>query len=855
MLNIDPANMTGGLLGLALMTLLLGGYGYLLLGRFVVVTRDVLFEMAGLCVLVGFLAFSWVGSLLAVASLFTWWLLLLGAAALVLAVRRWVPLSEPIALPPMPWLVQLMAVALIGGAAWLFARPTESWLVLDDSAVYGIAGVHLAEMGSLIPSLEVLMCRGHQAFRYFGPFRWWDACTRTLSIGFLPTPKVWGGIATWLFGRGGAVWSAPFSGTVALMAWFLFVRRTVGALPALVATALLAVAFPQVWYARVLMSETFTQIALFGGLYLLLVERENNATNRPGIMGVGAALLLGLLSLVRFEAVLFTVILLAAWLVSYVAMARATPLRWPVGWIPRWMGYVALATIVAMGLSFVSTPHYYLDQMVKLMARDTISLAMLAMIPMAVALAWVRRVDTQRLWGAVATRPFARILMVLLAVAWLLVTALDMSFGGGPFRGVSFWLPLYLGWAGFLLGAAGIVWFALRRTPTPEVYALLVLALFVATGFAIRPLVTRVHPWAIRRYVPFIIPAMALGIGLFYDQVWTSFARLTANRARLWRWPVGLVLALLVSLSVALFGRVTLPFVNYREMAGLWDQLEELASLYPQDAILLFDDGPFGQRMPQVMELVFGHSVISFREPVNPDLGDRLDAMVEFAHEEDRRVFLTVIDGDLMWESELYALESHAAYTIQAPRVRYERTPPPTEASIGMMAFMVDIYEVVSLDDLSLLQNASLTVPLGQGSYPYLRGVHQLETDAEGRPFRWTGDEARITVPIPTSAQPSGRVTIALDLGAWRPNEAGQTMMTVTVQGEPVLESQVEHVVAPQRFEIELDDIIRPSQTSLVIRIEAEPWYPIDYGLEDGRGLGLILYGITVTFEDVDSAL
>lgn len=852
MLAIHPANMAGGLLGLGLMAVVLAVYGYLLVGRFLHTTRGSLLEVAGLCLLVGFLVLSWVGSLLAVVSLFAWWLLLIGAVGVALVARWWTLSSRPmpIELPPMSGLVQMLAVVLLGGAAWLYARPTESWLLFDDSAVYGIAGVHLAEMGTLIPSLEVLVCRGHHTYRYFGPFRWWDACTPTLSVGFLPIPKIWAGVASWLFGNSGAVWSAPLAGMLALMAWFLFVRRAVGTLPALLATALVTVAFPQVWYARVIMSETFTQITLFGGLYLLLVERESNVTDRPGIWGIGAALMLGLLSLVRFEAVLFVVVLVLAWLVAFVSVAHQRPLRWPAPWVPRWLGYVAFTTLAGMGLSFVTTPHYYLDQMVKLMTRDTIRIALVALVALVAGVALIRKFGVQRIWGIVAKRPPAHILIMALALIWLLVTAIDLTIGGGPFREVSLWLPLYLGWAGFLLGAAGLFWFAVKPAATPEAYALLVLALLMATGFAIRPLVTRVHPWAIRRYVPFIIPAVALGIGIFYSRVWAAIVALTARRGRLWRWPVGLALVLLVSLSIALFGRTTLVFVDYREMAGLWDQLEDLAALYPQDAILVFDDGPYGQRVPQVMELVFGYSVVSFREPLNPDMASRLDDMVELAHEEGRRVFLNAIDGDLMWQSDLYGLESYDAYVIQAPRVRYERTPPPTTDSIGAMGVMVDIYEIVTLSELSLLQNLTVTIPLGQGSYPYLRGVYQLEHDAEGRRFRWTGDETRIVVPIPNALQRPERATVALDVAAWRPAEAGDTRMTVTVQGQTVLESHVEHVVEPQQFLIEVDNISGPHVDSLIIGIETTTWEPIEYGLEDGRELGLILYGITVTFEE-----
>ncbi len=845
MLAIGPDNVVGGLLGMALLALLCGGYGYILIGGVVRATPKSWFEFAGLCILAGFAAISWIGCLLAVASLFRWWLLLAIAAALGYGVRRWARQAAPLDLAPTSSIMQLGALAVLGCAAWLFARPSETWMLFDDSAVYTISGVHLAEAGTLIPSVENFVCKGHQVFRYWGPYRWWDGCKPTLSVGFLPAPKVWAGIATWLFGRGGAVWSAPFAGLLAMLVLFLFTRRAVGPLAALATTALVAMSFPQVWFSRTLMSETFSQVAVFGGLYYLSLAREGPNQDKPQLWGMLAAALLGLLAFIRFEALLFLLIILAAWLVAMAAGDPGPSRRWSAPWMRRWLLWTGGATLVALSLSFAVTPHYYLDQLVKLLSRDSLQLAVIAAAALALAVVGLRRYGPRRLWGTLCGWPLARILLVALALVWVLVAGADLYLRGVSSSGVTSWLPLYLGWPAFLLGALGLLWFVWKR-PSPEAYGLLTLALLSATGFALHPLVTQVHPWAIRRFVPFILPTLMMGIGFALERVWAVIRSAIEGGIRFWRWPAYGASLLCVGVAGAFVGRVTWPFVTYQETAGLWAQMEELAALYPPGAIVIYDNGPMGQRLPQVMEQVLGPSAIAYLEPPGPLEIARLEGAIKAARGQGRRVFMNVVDGDLMWDSQEYGMESYDAYVVEAPRVRYEHIPPPTEASIATMRFLVDIYEIVPREELTLLQGPVMPIPVGQGSYSYLKeGFFSAEVDAKGRPFRWTSDEAHIVVPAPVSVS-APSVGLALDLGAWRPSGAGETVVTVEVQGRTVLEVRVEHVVEPQRFEVTLEDALAPDQKSLEIVLRTSTWRPADYGMEDTRELGAIFYGATL---------
>ena len=86
-----------------------------------------------------------------------------------------------------------------------------------------------------------------------------------------------------------------------------------------------------------LMSETFSLIALFSGLFLLSLARQNADIDHPYGLGTLAALLLGLLSMIRFEALPLLGILGSALLLSQWSASNVDSERFGDHPIRRWM--------------------------------------------------------------------------------------------------------------------------------------------------------------------------------------------------------------------------------------------------------------------------------------------------------------------------------------------------------------------------------------------------------------------------------------------------------------------------------------------------------------------------------------
>src|SRR5262249_35856666 len=86
---------------------------------------------------------------------------------------------------------------------------------------------------------------------------------------FAKLPSVWVAIGFALGGTPGALVTSAIRGAAGTMAYYLFLRRTLGVWVALVGTGLLLPAVPQLVFARVSMAEIGGQFFLWSGLLAL----------------------------------------------------------------------------------------------------------------------------------------------------------------------------------------------------------------------------------------------------------------------------------------------------------------------------------------------------------------------------------------------------------------------------------------------------------------------------------------------------------------------------------------------------------------------------------------------------------
>ena len=846
--------------------------------------------------LVGVIAFSWVGTILAALGLFKGWLVLgvLLALALWAAWRR--RRAAPDTCPPevhlqrTPWPVLLAVVLMLGGAGWLFARPAESFLLTDDSAVYTIGGVVLSRTGSLFfepdtplmpadPSLSVTpwdptavqsesVWIPHTDFarqffdlgesgiltRHFGPFYQWRIDREALEIGFLPLPKVWTALVVWLFGPERATWAAPFFGLAGLAALYGLARRLLSWQAGIMAAVLLGVSLPQVWFARFPISEIYTQALLLGGLYLAVLARQNAPrARRAHQLSLWSGLALAALTVLRFEAPFFllpvVILLFIAWEESVFERASAK-CTWALS-----TGIVSLlGFLVSLGLSrfyvFSATLVSFSYPFMRVV------IALFVVLIGVVGLLWYQwpRNRASLLRVLSLTRKWLPGIVALIWIVWFLLALWQFCTRawGSSLTG---WLVQYWTRPGFLLsviGALALLWQDHKGTERPELLALLASAALFLLLYSLNPFVNPVHPWAMRRMIPIIMPALALcSAGLLTEGVEQIRLALPPRPFRsIPRWAISLA-ATLVFLVVAFATSLrTRPFLTYQERKGLWHQLETLARDFPPGAVLLFDNGESGVRLTQVMELVFGHPsfVLWDTEAIRSD-SKAVDRLIEAVMTQGHPVYLVITDGDLNWGLERWRLVSHKARRIDTPTLRYVWGRPPGAADKAQHTFWADTYAVLPAagDSSAATQGQVSEIPIGPGSYPYLRqGFYVFEMDGSNTVFRWTRSEALITIPWP-AATPDAEADFCLELVVCggRAPYADQACLVIEAEGVELFRGQLDKAFERHTLHLPVRALTNRNSPQLEIRLACNAWRPADHGnQQDQRVLGVMLYSM-----------
>jgi len=814
-------------------------------------------------ILVGYIAFSWVGTALAALRLFRWWIVLPVLAVLVVvallaqrAARPKGTVVSPSALQQTPRLAVWGILTLLGAAVWLFARPAESYFLVDDSAVYTIGGVVLARDGSLLAHPEAFwpvstdFARSFYTFnisgtisRFYGPFYQYFLGEPALEIGFLPLPKVWSALAVWLLGPARATWSTPLLGVLGLASLYGVVRRTVGWQAALLATLLLAASLPQIWMARYPISEMYAQTTVLGGSYLAVLARENRtnlALSRQ--LAFWSAACLALWTIIRLEAVvllpLLAILLLLGWgRTAWLAQGYART------WLPMLMLFSAIGLVISLAVS----RFYLFDQSLRILSSRSTQLVVYAVLLLLLGglIAWrTRQYYTQALqeWD----HRVGRWLSSAVAVIWLVwaLLALVTLLKGDFANKVPGWLTFYLSPLGVVLAVGGILWLVWQQQSGnrdwPELTALVAVAGILLILYSINPLVAQWQPWAIRRLVPIILPVFALASGTLLASALRYPARSTSGSGRAWM-GFGIGACCLLA-QVFLEARISQPIVLHRELRGYAAQLQAVAKALPTDALLLFDNGLTALGLPQAFELVFGHPALALQRTPSGETETALDALIEKALSEKRPVFFAATDGDLAWWPEKWDFVSRGAQRIDTVVLRPPYGRAPRTEDIVARAFTMDLYEIRPHTANQPAPAPVLTADAG--SYPFLRnGFYGWDQGVNGKIARWTDGDASVVLPWP-SADPgqNAQFCLQIDIAGGRPTAEPPAQLTIQAEGVPVFNGELSKDFAPHEIRVSAQQIRNINLSELELRLISTTWNAS--GIGDNRVLGVLFYGL-----------
>jgi len=784
--------------------------------------------------------------------------------------RRWAtengPEEEkaPLSSRPRASVQSILLLLIIIVAAWLYFRPAEAFLVLDDGGVYLLSGINLAETGELFARDPLLQdftpALGSELLfsspwtmtwrRFWGPFYLLNWGRTAIAFGFFDLYRIWVALFVLVFGRVGALYAAPAFGLLSTVGLYFLGQRLFnrergannGAWIGLLGAAFLTLNFAQIWNVRYPLSEALTQYLFIGGFYLLALLMDSPSN----FLALACGLCFGGLFLTRVDmlpVVGSLYLFLAVWKSDWVSENDLAGKRQGLLRTPRRVVLLSLtATLAYATMHNLIYSRQYLNFQVDLffgpgLARVMAMAGAGAMVFVLVILLHpepllkLRRVLRVRYWHV------ARMLFIVSSIlgvaSFLLWPVLWPPFAdwGDPR-----WSLLYWTMPGLALAVGGLALFVVRRKEKIALpfwaTSLVNLVLYMSNPF-IEPL----QPWASRRLVAVVLPALAM---------FSAYALMNLPRVRFHLHRIAQCLALMSLFG--LFIRTDLPFVQQTEFAGSLDKLEDLANHFEPDGLLLFDNSGISLHISQPLHFLFGLDSFVLQKKT-PDT-KTLRPFLERWWQDDKPVYLLISEGTLSWYPPDIVMVPDSFISLNLQRTGDSLTELPSR--VGEMNIRIEVYRLFALDSVSGTAQPILTrLEMEPGEYPYVRdGMYRWEVAPDGTTFRWTDGSARLVLNAPQREISLLRLRVAGGRQGGIEPPALSVWTDDILIGETRLDGSHSFTVLefslPEELTARLGD---PSSAGQIeIELRSDSWMPSSVtGSADSRTLGIAVDWVEVT--------
>ena len=857
------------MLTLAILILIPGYAGWLAFGSGLR-QRVTAVETIFLILLTGITAVTWPAFLLAEIGLFSLPLLLAIVVVASLLIGGWGvrrngrfhlnPFHNPTFTP-----TDLLPFVLLIIAFILSPEPFQYINGGRDHGIYVNTGIHIARTGSILfddpelaavpPESRALLTNPLVApFHSLVPGSWSegqrlagltirDAEAGTVVPHAFHLYPVWIAIFQAAGGVGLALWTTAVFNGLGLLAIFVSASRLLGRPTAILALLLLTFNVSQVWFTHYPAAEIMVRFFFWGGLYTLILMLSYGEEYTAVLAGLS----FGYLHLAKLDTFVVTFILLTILAVFWFRR------QWQKPYTIFALTYFLLLIHAAMHAVFIATI-YFFDQLVRVLLPAFLAqpiataigtatypteivwrligrfgLLLLAILIIASLLFWVihryrLQLATRLNWLQYLAHPS----QILLAVGLGLLTLYS-------FLSYSLWpLPLFstmsttftmLGWylspLGILLGVVGLMQFIVTsKRPSQHITWILLLTnmlLLLLIGSATFP----DQFWAIRRFVPVVLPTFIL-FGAYL--IW----QLVPRRREEWAkglLPLGLTLVLLT-----LFWQNTRPTWGIVEYDGFVSQVQALNESFPTNAVLLFTTSDATNRVTLPLWTLFDRALFALEPGALSD--DDLATAVQQWQSHNRPVYLL----ESRQERPLFTDELIPTYlrtqTLSMPLMESSADSVPRRN--GRFLAVFDIYEVTGESVTSPQIVDTLAVAWGVDD-AYLSGLHAPERLPGLTPRRWTSGQ--VELHFPTVERPS---QLLLHMANGRPPTvppaevtvyAGDThLATITVTGSGNI------------YTVTIPAAVQFTGATADFRLQIPPWVPAQTGHNaDQRELGVYL--------------
>lgn len=730
-----------------------------------------------------------------------------------LVVGAWLVLARP----RLPAFGRLTAprVGFLGGlvvAAVLYAAaPTDPIAGGRDMAVYANHAIYMAHHGRLDVPYPDGVDADDLPPGWVG-FSGVYSTEPTMTVQFAHLFPAWLAQAFTAFGYGGMLRLNAVLAIGSLLALFALARRFMSEGIAVMGVLFLAFNAGQVWVVRNTLTEPMTQLFVTVGLLVLTATRPI----RPRAAGVWAGIAIGMTALVRLDSLVLLPLLVA----GHTVVSLLAPVRWPG---PRTIGFYAgtlpvFAIAVAYYAAF-SRP-YLVDHLPAVLPIGVATV----LAPMAYGLSRVPVVRAlgSRILPAAPTLVVGSISVLLLAAYayfirprigpfQLLAVESDVplrSHVEDALRNLGAYVTPVVLWMAIVQWVLAMA-FAVRRRMITLLPVLVMIGGFSAMYFwnqAVMP----DHFWAIRRFMPIVLPGVIL---LAAAMGWRVVSALPPR----WR-PVVVGIAA-IALAAQTY-RIGNPVFFVTERAGVYSTLEEFASQIPSDQLLL---GPLNRTdihtVGTALLMSFDKQVLAVSYEAE---GGRDELLARIREASPTSPVLAIVSGNrLDWLEGNVVAAVDTQFELMTPTLR----PVPQQVATRELRWA--LVEVTGLN--------TLDSELGPSNHWLVRESGFHRTEAAGA-ARWTDGRAELQVPIRQGEAPE---RLAIDL-MWT-GPLGATI-DIVYEDHTLFSGYVPNGEWQRTFPLPTI----PSTDEVEIRIESSTFVPVDVleGSSDERTLGVMVRGL-----------
>ena len=758
----------------------------------------------------GIVIVGWVGVVLATFGFFSLTLLsilVLMVAGAVLWRQR--PLKIP--LFDRPGHHEIVLLLLLVGCAVVYFRPHEYVLGSTDAGGYMNIGATLARTGAFIiedewtPFLRehagITLRQQPAAWRteYLQFVGWYidDNDASRIIPQFFPFHPVLVAVGIALAGLYGGLLVTPLWGVLSLAAVYLLGKEAFDRNVGLLAAVLLALTATHIYFARYPTTEPLTLLLVFAGLWAF--QRMWDEPGASPVWGIFGGATLGAAFLTRIDLPLVALLLIIFLFLRFWQGKRS----------PAWTAFtftftllLAHATFSALFLNWPYTWNTY-SSVFRLFIRSplvTAGSATVALLLLATTaiLRWNSKLhlsydSVERLVQARWSRLLLAWLVVLLsAYAYFLrptlepITTYQNWIGGSsiPILNGQNWVRMgwYLTPLGLLLATLGVV-YTLQREQLLRLGFFLSVGILTTIQYVTNILNTPYHIYAMRRYVPIVIPMLMIYAAVTIVALW---------RLRpFWAGRLGaLVLALTLGAGLVYQARFVLP---QRDFFGAVDQLAELNERLKPDALIIISepaDSLFADTFGPPLRYIYGHDVATIRRDEAGVLSF-IEETLSYAAERGRPLQLIAVEPVLPTVRQNLSLQPVTMVPVWLYMLMNTFDDYPSV--IQTVYYGIEVYDVKT-DSNAKEAWQPVEIDIGTLDTIFIRsGFYDKEPLPGPITMRWTAAEAVLDVPLPDTTpvtievramifQPdselAGTVNVWLDgqnIGHFEPDETWQT--------------------------------------------------------------------------------